>query len=47
MGFLKKENFRPLDDEDKIRINKVLDYWYGENTPADESDNPDGIIHNI
>ena len=31
MGLLKKESFRPLNDEDRIRIKRVLDYWFDEN----------------
>lgn len=34
MGLLKKESFRQLDEEDRVRIKKVLDYWFFEDYGA-------------
>ena len=28
MGLLKKESFRALEEQDKVRIKTVLDYWF-------------------
>ena len=30
IGKLQKESFRPLEEEDRQRIKKVLDYWFSE-----------------
>ena len=28
MGLLKKESFRALEEQDRVRIKAVLDYWF-------------------
>jgi hypothetical protein len=28
MGLLKKESFRALEEQDRVRIKQVLDYWF-------------------
>lgn len=37
MGLVKKESFRPLEQEDRYRINKVLQYWFETDVGASSS----------
>jgi hypothetical protein len=43
MSLIKKESFRPLEEEDRVRIKKVLDYWFCDEVQSSQSSFGDGI----